>query len=192
MVYIIIGTIIHLMGGYVYIKDTIKGETKPNKISWFIWALAPIIAAIVAISDWAKLSVIPTFLSGIIPLVVFIISFFNKKAYWRITVFDYICGISSFLALVWRWITKNPIIAIIFFLIGDILASLPTIRKSFSHPETESKFSYIAAFLSCSMALFVFEKISFVEIAFPLYLVLLNWLFIVVLYRKSWNRSLKK
>ncbi len=72
-----------------YIRDTLIGKTKPNLVSWSMWALAPLIgtgAAIFAHADlWATVRI---FLAGFIPLLVIVASFANKQSYWKLGLFD--------------------------------------------------------------------------------------------------------
>ncbi len=39
--FIILGVIIGSIGTFTYLVDTIKGKVKPNRVTWFLWALAP-------------------------------------------------------------------------------------------------------------------------------------------------------
>jgi len=32
------------VGGFLYIGATLKGQTKPNRVTWSMWALAPILS----------------------------------------------------------------------------------------------------------------------------------------------------
>jgi len=82
-------------------------------------AISPLIATVAALSDGVHWAVLPVFMSGFGTLLVFIASFVNRKAYWKLEKFDYICGACSVLALVLRWITKEPTIAIIFSIISS-------------------------------------------------------------------------
>mgnify|MGYP001588487585 CR=1 FL=1 len=69
---------------YSYLKDVVKGKTKPNLASWFIWFLAPMVAAIVGWKNGAGISVLPVFLAGFIPFLVIVFSVFNKDSYWKL------------------------------------------------------------------------------------------------------------
>jgi uncharacterized membrane protein len=122
---------INIYGIYFYIRDTIKGQTKPNRVSWALWSLAPIIGSAAAFASQADpWTTFRTFLAGFLPLLVFLSSFVNKKSYWQLTHFDTICGLFSFTAII-IWITLDaPLVAIIFAIIADVMASLPTFRKA--------------------------------------------------------------
>jgi len=81
---VFVGAIVGLIGIVSYIKETIQGKTKPNKITWLLWSIAPLIATFAALSDGVKLSVLPVFMSGFGPLLVLLASFVNKKSYWKL------------------------------------------------------------------------------------------------------------
>ena len=74
---VIVGAIVNLTGAISYIKETLKGNTKPNKVTWLLWAIAPLIATFAALSDGVRLSVLPIFMSGFGPLLVFIASLYK-------------------------------------------------------------------------------------------------------------------
>ena len=140
---VIIGSIAQLFGVFLYIKETLKGNTKPNRITWLLWSIAPLIGVLAAIFDGVSpFAVLPVFMAGFGPLLVFIASFVNKNSYWKLEKFDYLCGLFSILALVLWYLTKLPVIVIIFAVISDLLAAIPTIMKSWLHPETESFYPY--------------------------------------------------
>ena len=136
---VFLGAAIQFLGGSAYIRDTLRGKTQPNQVTWFLWFVAPAIgiaAALINCVDWTIQ--LPVFMAGFVPLLVFIASFVNKHAHWKLGMFDYACGLSSVLALVLWALTKDPVIAIIFAIIADGLAALPTLVKSWAHPETET------------------------------------------------------
>jgi hypothetical protein len=113
-------------------------------------------------------------MSGFAPLLVFIASFVNKKSYWKLTPFDYICGILSLLALILWLITKDANIAIIFAIASDGTAAFPTIIKSWKHPETESTWPYTTGAFNALTSFAAVRMTNFANLAFPIYLVIVN------------------
>ncbi len=75
---VILSALVSAAGSFAYIRDTIKGKTKPNRVSWAMWALASLIGSAVALSaqadPWATSRI---FLAGFFPLIIFIASFVN-------------------------------------------------------------------------------------------------------------------
>lgn len=47
---IFIGATAQLIGIASYIKGTIKGNTKPNRVTWLLWTIAPMIATVATLS----------------------------------------------------------------------------------------------------------------------------------------------
>lgn len=189
---VLLGVAIQFFGIIIYIKKIIKWEWKPNKVTWLMRSLAPIIASVAAFFDWIRRAALPVFMSGFWPLLVFTASFFSSKAYRKIESFDYICGVISFLGLLWWRITKEPLIAIIFAIISDGFAAVPTIIKSRQHPQTESTSAYITGLISVITWFFAMKTYAITEIAFPIYIIILNTSIIVILLRKRIAQRWKK
>lgn len=171
---VILWAIVSLSWVFVYLKETIKGNTKPNRVSRLLRAIAPLIATVAALSDGVHRAALPIFMSGFGPLLIFFASFVNKKAYRKLEKFDYICGICSVLALLLRRITKEPAVAIIFAIASDAFAAIPTLIKWRNHPQTESVEAFIWWLFSASTSFFALRTFGFTELAFPIYLVIID------------------
>ncbi len=120
---------ISLYGSFSYIRSMFRGEAKPNRVSWLMWAIAPMIGTIAAVSKGVEWSILPVFMAGFSPLLIFIFSFIAKNGYWKLTTFDYVCGFFSGAALILWAITKEADVATIFAIASDGSAAIPTIRK---------------------------------------------------------------
>lgn len=180
---VFIGAALQLIGIWAYIRDTIAGETKPNRVTWLMWAIAPCIATVAALMDGVSWSVLPVFMAGFGPLLVFIVSFFNKKAYWQLGSLDYACGIFSVLALVLWATTQQPAVAILFAIASDGAAALPTLIKSWKHPESETVDPYIMGIISPLTSFFAIETWIFSAYAFPIYLIAINLMLVGAVLR---------
>jgi hypothetical protein len=182
--WVILGACLNLIGTSSYAIDTIKGKVKPNKISWLLWAIAPLIAFSAQVSQSFGLISLMTFAVGFGPLVIFISSFINKKAYWKITKFDIVCAGFSVIGLVLWQITKIGNIAILFSLLADGLASVPTILKSYKFPETESWAPFTIGTIGALISLLTVTNWSFGYIAFPIYIMSVNSIISFLIYTK--------
>jgi len=173
-----------LLAAFVYINSMFKGQTKPNRVTWFMWSIAPFIATAAALSNGVGWAVIPVFMSGFCPFLVFTASFFTKKAYWKPSSFDYICGSLSGLALVLWFITNDANLAIIFAIVSDALAAVPTLTKTWHNPETESAWPFIIGVFSPLTSFLAATTWAFSELAFPTYLIVINILLVFSMLRK--------
>jgi hypothetical protein len=182
---VLLGTIANLLGGYSYIRATLQGTTKPNRVSWLLWAAVPMIATIAGLASGVTWAILPVFMAGFIPLLVFIFSFVNKNAYWKLGPLDYSCGAISVLALILWVLTKQPGIAILFAIIADALASIPTIVKAWKNPETESGGPFLGGMISQITGLIAAQTGAFTEIGFTIYLISVNAILLFSIYRRK-------
>jgi len=172
--FVILGAIIAAAGSVSYLIDTLKGKVKPNRVSFLLWSLAPLIAFFAEIKQGVGIQALMTFVVGFLPLTIFIASFVNKKAVWKLTGFVLMCGALSIVGLVLWYITKSGNIAIIFSILADGLAALPTVVKSFNYPETESAWPYFASTISAILTLLTVKVWNLANIGFPLYIILIT------------------
>lgn len=172
--FVLIGILISGFGALSYIIDTLKGEVKPNRVSFFMWALAPLIAFAAEVKQGVGMESLLTLSAGLFPLLILIATFFNKKSEWKITKFDLACGFLSLIGLILWLFTRVGDIAIIFSITADGLAALPTIVKSYKYPETESGWPWITAVISSILTLLTIQTWNFANFGFPFYLFLVD------------------
>jgi len=161
------------------------GGAKPNRISWLMWAIAPFIATAAARSNGVGWAVLPVFMAGFSPFLIFAASFLTKKAYWKLSTFDYVCGALSGMALVLWYLTKDPNVAIVFAIGSDGLATIPTLTKAWRQPETESIWPFVMGIFGASSSLVVATLWTFSEYAFPVYLIIANFLVLLAVYKQK-------
>ncbi len=168
--WIYVGSAIGALGAAVYLRDTLRGTTKPNRVTWLLWAVAPLLAAAVELDGGVGLRALPTFMVGFMPLLVFIGSFHNSASVWQIRRIDYACGLVSVVGTVTWLVTRNGVVAISAAIAADFMAGVPTVMKSWTHPETETVHSYVGAVISMGVLLLTVTHWTFDEVAFPVFI----------------------
>lgn len=183
--FIYLGAALNLVGSTGYVIQTIKGKTKPNRVTWFLWALAPMIAFGAMLGEGVSvLGGLMTFMVGFGPLLVLIASFVNKKSVWKITTFDIVCGILSLVGVGLWFITRTATIAIAFSILADALAGLPTLVKSFKEPETESSLVFFLGAISAAITILAAKVWDFAHVGFALYIfIICAVIFILVRFK---------
>lgn len=168
--FVILGAVINLFGGLSYVKDTLQGKVKPNRVSWGLWGFGVMVAFAAEINQGVGIQSLATFMVGFTPLLIFFASFFNKKAYWRLTKFDFFCGLLSLTGLALWFVTRVGNIAILFTIFSDLTAGIPTLIKSYKYPETENWIEFLSSFISVSITLLTIKIWTFAYYGFPLYI----------------------
>lgn len=176
---IIIGFVINLVGGFSYLVDTLKGKIQPNRVTFIIWPISPLIIFAAQVQQGVGVSSLFTFLTALTPLLVFIATFFNKKSVWKLTPFDLFCGGLSLLGLVLWLITRVGNIAILFSILSDGFATLPTIIKAYKYPETEATWPWLTSIIFAGLSLMTISVWDFASAGYLVYyLIAMSFIYI--------------
>lgn len=184
----IIATIIVFIGYIPYIRDIIKGKTKPHLYSWFLWLLVTSIAFALQISDGAGSGAYVTLAAAIMCIVVIVLGFIQKSKI-NIVKIDTLFLVLAFIALFLWLIAKQPILSVILATIVDLLGFAPTIRKSWDNPYTETLSFYYLNSLRFGLAVIALQKYSIVTALYPICWLMANGLFafMLIIRRKQIN-----
>ncbi len=175
-------------GTAAYMRDTLRGATKPNRVTYIIWAVNPLIAAFVSFAAGAGLAALPVFATGLGPFAIFLASFANKKSCWKLSAFDYFCGICS-VAAIYVWLAASgSVLPISLAIVSDGFAVLPTLIKSWKYPETETGIAYVLGFFCALTSFAAIKTWDFSSCAFPVYLAVANVFLVLAVYRGKWYR----
>ncbi|MDP1619802.1 MAG: hypothetical protein U0944_02430 [Candidatus Moranbacteria bacterium] len=153
-----------------YIRDVFSGKTKPERISWLIWAILGLIAFSSQAASGASYSLVMTGVQFFGDMAVFILAIrygfggFLRRDFWALM------GASASLFL-W-YLTDEPAFALFLVIFIDAIGVVLTIIKTYENPETETistwVFTSAAGFLGCLAV----GSLDFILLAFPLYICL--------------------
>lgn len=171
--FVILGALISAIGTVSYVVATLKGKTKPNRVTWILWAVAPLVVFAAQLNEGVGLRGLMTFMVGFGPLLVVIASFVNRQSYWKMGRLDWTCGLLSVVALLAWAITKEGNVAIFLSILADALAGVPTLIKAYKHPETERSLVFLLGAASAGITLFTIDTWNFANYGFPAYILVL-------------------
>jgi len=177
-----------IFGIIPYVIDIFKGKTKPHSYSWLIWAILQIIGAVSMFSIGAGWGALSVGVGAVLCSFIFILSL--KYGTHNIKIFDTICLIGALIAIVVYFFLHNPVLAVLIVALVDLLGSLPTLRKAYEEPETETASTYMFSFFSTVLALLALSIFTFENSLYLISITITNALsVIIILYRR---RELKK
>ena len=172
------------MGTLAYARDTYRGLTQPNRVSWILWTIAPLLALSSEIHSHADWQWMMTLSVGVGPFIVVCASFANHGGVWKLGPFDIACGLASVIGLVVWLVTANDTVALGAFMVADGMASLPTVRKAWLAPETETIWPYATALVSSSLTLATVTAWTSANMAFPAQILLMDLLLVALISGK--------
>jgi hypothetical protein len=186
--FVLLAFAINIAGSIAYARDTLYGNTRPNRVTWTLWTTVPLIIFLAQLGEnvgWVSLLTLSSCLG---PGIILLASFLNKKAYWKLTKFDLLCGLISVLALIFWLITKTGTVAIMLSITADFMAGLPTLIKAYRFPHTESTNAYLTAMISAVITLFTIQTWNFATYSFTVYMLLFTTVVYILI---KWGQSKK-
>jgi hypothetical protein len=155
---VFLSSVLTIVGFVPYLKDIIKGKTKPRVIASLTDTQYP--AAI---------------LGFVVTSVCFSIVIFGWKHGDRhFDRLDIVCQIGALVGLVLSFIFNSPAFAVLAAVAIDAIGSVPTVVHSWKLPHEETWVTYLIFILSDLCTLFAVQHIQVTAIAYPLYLLILN------------------
>lgn len=179
----IVAGIIAFSAYIIYIISILKGESKPNRVTWFIWTFVGFVLAISYYFSGAQNTIWVPFMEFIGPLIIAILSIkYGEGGLKEKT--DILCFIGSIISIILWIVFNSPIIALIFNLIIDAFALVPTIKKSYLRPRGENFWAWFGTGVADTVNLFAVEKFTLGILVYPIYMLIADIIIILLLVRR--------
>ncbi len=179
----IVGAVIGSLGGLYYLYETLVGRVQPNRVTWLLWGIFPLVIFVAQRAQGVEGVSWASFVAGLTPLLVFAASFFNERAFWKTEPRDYYLMAAAIVGIILWALTDNPNLALLFALLADVLAGIPTLIKSYRHPESESWVAYAISAIGFGISLLSVQTFDFQNAAFVAYIFVMNATFAVLASR---------
>lgn len=181
--FLIFAVMLRILSGLDYLLATLKGDARPNPVTWLCWGLAPLVAFLAQLQKTIEPTAWMTLALSVGPLLIFIVSV-TKGERWKVTRFDILCGGSAAVGIVLWQVTSDPILALTFGILADILGGVPTVRKAFSAPQSEKAVPYLLSMASMCVTILTIHNWRFLDYAFPVYILMINTLIYLLITSK--------
>jgi len=168
----LLGGLFTLASSIFYIKDTLLLKVKPQRASFFIWALLGTIALFSQLAKGASNSLWLPGLQTFGGLTIFILSIkygmggFSKK--------DYTAILIAIIGLIIWYFTKEAAIALYIVMFIDFTGLVLVLNKAYVHPESETNFPWMLSAFGGFLALLSVGSFNIVLLTYPFYTALAN------------------
>lgn len=182
--------VVTFVGFIPYVIAVRRGETKPSRATWWIWTIAcgALFASYYASGERSSIWVPLSYVVG--PLVIGVLSL--KYGEGRFTRFDKGCVAASLLGLLFWWLSGSPMIALGANIAVDFAGALPTMRKTYIDPTTESPTAWGVFLAGSALNLFAVERWTSAAAVLPIYFFAINLIITLLALRQLSARPIKK
>ncbi|MES2225119.1 MAG: hypothetical protein V4478_03995 [Patescibacteria group bacterium] len=140
----VIAATLAFVGNISYLKDVLKEKVYPHPYTWFIWSIVSMTTFFGGIAKGAGIGALPTGVAEGFTIIIFLFSlkylFYGKASNIR-KIDNYFLAIALIGLIPWA-LTKDPTISVVIVVLIDIVAFVPTLRKTWRQPQTERPLLY--------------------------------------------------
>jgi hypothetical protein len=171
-----------------YLRDVFHRKTKPERISWLIWAILGLISFFSQFAKGATYSLVMTGAQAFGDLFIFIVAIkfglggFKKR--------DILALIGAAIGLICWQITNEAAIALFIVIFIDATGAILTVLKAYEKPSTETISSWVLTFVGGALACVAVGRLNFILLAFPFYICLAS-LSILIAIKLGFQRARK-
>jgi hypothetical protein len=137
----IIASLLAVVGNVPYLRDILRKKVKPHPYTWLVWSIVSCILFFGQVAKGAGIGALPTAASEIFTVIIFFFSL--QYGFKDIKKIDTIFLLLALLGIIPWVLTHDPTISVIIAVSIDLVAFVPTIRKTWKNPETETPLLYI-------------------------------------------------
>lgn len=168
-----------LIGYALYISDIIKGKTKPHAFTWLVFTVAGFTAYGLQVVGGGGVGTWSLLVGCVIALLVFLMSLkWGTKDIKLLDIFFlFLSGVALFLWLV----VDQPIWSAILATSIEILGLVPTVRKSWNNPYSETLLTYQISIVRFGVSIFALQAINILTVIYPAAWLVANIIVTVIL-----------
>jgi hypothetical protein len=175
----ILAGVLQLVASAPYVRDILRGSTKPQRATWTIWTT---LSFVVLASQWASgatwslaLTIGQTFSCGVI----FVLAL--RRGVGGVTPVEFMLLAIAALGIVGWQVADDPTVATCSVVIADIIGVALMLPKTYRDPGSETLSTYAIGVVSTLFALVAVDALVPALFIYPLYILIADSALVVVI-----------
>ncbi len=185
-VFAIVAALFAVFGNVPYLLDILKGRVKPHPYTWLVWTLVSGIIFFGQVSKGAGIGALPTAASEIFTVIIFLFSL--RYGFRGVTGIDTLFLAIALLGIVPWILTNDPTISVVIAVSIDFVAFLPTLRKTWKHPRTETPILYGMNALRHGLALVSLRAYNIATVLHSIVMIVMNVFMTAIIIMRTKRR----
>lgn len=183
----VVATLVAIAGNIPYLLDVFKKRIQPHPFTWLIWTLVSGIVFFGQVAKGAGIGALPTGAAEIFTLIIFLFSL--RYGFKHITRTDVFFFVTALLGIIPWVLTKDPTTSVIIAVSIDLVAFMPTLRKTWRYPHTETPTLYAMNVARHILTLFSLEAYNIATTLHSIAMIMLNWIMTAFIARRASKKN---
>jgi hypothetical protein len=187
----LIGAVISLFDAAPYIRDTIRGSTRPHRGTWLIWMSLSWVVLASNRADGAVWSMLPLAAQALQNCAIFFLSIRRGEGgvdpldRWMLAVAA--LGVAGWFAF------TDPTLATLAVILADVMGAVMMLPKAWRDPSSETISTFVLSSVVGACALAAVGSLAFSLVIYPVYYIVVNGIIAgVLIYRRPVVGALEK
>lgn len=182
MLFAVLAVLLAIVGNAGYLRDMFKGKIQPHPYTWLVWSLVSGITLVGQITKGAGWGSIPFATSEVFTILIFFFSL--RYGFKNIPKRDTYFLITAFLGLIPWIITHDPTLSVVIMVSIDLVAFVPTLKKAWVLPQSESPLLYTSNALRHTLTLFALSSYNVATMLHSIVMIVTNCCMTFFIVRK--------
>jgi len=174
-----VAPILGVLGGLVgiadtipYVRDTVRGATRPHRGTWLIWGVLAIVASISQRADGGSWSVVITASQALLTGLVFLLAIRHGEG--GLAAFEVSMLAIAFAGVAGWLLAREPIVAVGCVIAADLSAAAMMTPKAYRDPYSETLSLYVLASIGGALAAGAVGALDVSLLLYPIYYCVAN------------------
>jgi hypothetical protein len=188
LIFAITSALLGIISFFPYAKDIFRGKTQPHAFTWLIWSITQGTAVAALWYGGGGIGALGLTVGTLFVFLVFLFSLrFGTKNIRKIDAVI-LCGALLAVALWWR--LHNPLFAVILVTIIDVFGYIPTFRKTFEEPWSETVIAWVGFLVANVFSLLALQEYNLLTMSYVVSISLANLsVVILALSRRKFRKQ---
>ena len=165
-----------------YVRDTLRGATRPHRGTWLIWGVLAVVVCLSQYADGASWSLVMAGAQAILTAVIFALSIRHGEGGLRPVELVMIAVAS---VGVIGWIAADePIVATVCVVAADLVGAAMMIPKTYRDPESETLITFAFASLGGALAAGAVGAVDVSLLLYPAYYCVINGAIALLIWQR--------
>ena len=155
-----------------YVRDTLRGTTRPHRGTWLIWGVLAIVVSLSQYADGASWSLVMAGVQAVLTSLIFVLSIRRGEGGVSPAELTMIAIASAGVA---GWIVADePIVATVCVIAADLIGAAMMVPKTYRDPESETLVTFAFASVGGALAAGAVGVVDVSLLLYPVYYCVIN------------------
>jgi hypothetical protein len=170
-----------------YVRDTLRGSTRPHRGTWLIWGVLAVVVSLSQYADGASWSLVMAGVQAVLTSLVFVLSI--RRGEGGVSRAD-IAMIAIAGAGVIGWIAADePLVATVCVVAADLIGAGLMVPKTYRDPDSETLVTFAFASLGGALAAGAVGAIDVSLLLYPVYYCVINGAIALLIWERRVTRA---